>query len=279
MLSESSQKHWKQKKLKNQHQHFKISIFSTQLSHVKIDNSTNSRSSCKCQRLYQKSDLLMLLLICLWDSAFDIWFDKQTIMRLTSLNEWIEILRVDFANVSFAKVKTSKMICMRCDWNFNFKNKLREHVREQHAKKFVKSSFLSVDTLNIFIATSKHKFEFVMIFETINSSKNSHLTSNASEIVSKSMKNESNQCFFAQMFSFFRTLEIKHQDICVQKSSKFCSSLTSFTLNLVCEASKKSTIASSFSVSLATSSKLDWSRQVKSLKSIKNLTWKNQVKS
>ena len=116
------------------------------------------------------------------------------------------------------------------------------------------ASFVS-QKFDISIATSKHKFESVMIFETVNSSKNSHLTSNASEIVSESMKNESNQCSSAQMFSFSRTLEIKHQDICVQKSSEFCSSFTSFTLNLICEASKKSTIASSSSVSLATSSK------------------------
>ena len=166
------------------------------------------------------------------------------------------------------------MICMRCDQIFNFKKKLREHVREQHAKKFVKSLFLSIDTFEsiceiektsfasfasqkseIFIATSRQKFESVMIFETVNSSKNSHLTFNASEIVSESMKNKSNQCFFAQMFSFSRTLEIKHQDICVQKSSEFCSSLTSLTFNFVCEASEKSAIASSFFVSLATSSK------------------------
>ena len=58
----------------------------------------------QCQNLYRKSNLLMLLLICLWNFVFDIWFVKQTIMKSTSLNEWIEILRVDFANASFAKI-------------------------------------------------------------------------------------------------------------------------------------------------------------------------------
>ena len=171
------------------------------------------------------------------------------------------------------------MICMRCNLNFNFKNKFREHVRETHVKKFVKNSFFSIDTfdsicetikkstiidlfvsfvsqkLDISIATLKHNFEFVIIFETIISSENSHFSSNASKTVSKSMKNESNQCFFAQMFSFFRTFEIIHSEICVQKFSKFCTFFTNRTFNLVCETLKISTIVSFFSVSFTTLSK------------------------
>ena len=221
----------------------------------------------QCQSLYRKSDLLMLLLICLWNSAFDIWYDKQNVMCSASLNEWIEILRVDFANASFAKIRILKIICMRCDSSFNFKEKLREHVREQHAKKSISCSSFSIDTiksvyeieksstiikalvtqashilftasriqiafeitsskssnlstealkvicetmkkstvidssvsfvsqkLDIFAATSKHKFESVMIFEAINSSKNSHFTSSASETISELMENASTQC-------------------------------------------------------------------------------------
>ena len=232
----------------------------------------------QCQHLYRESDLLMLLPTCLWGSAFDIWFDKQTIMKSASLSDWIETLRVDFANAPFAKSKIncSKIICMRCDSSFNSKDKLREHVREQHAKKPVKSSFLPVDTPKLVsetmeksamtdfpappvsqepdtsTATSKHKSESVMTSGTVNSSKDSHLTSNAPEIVSESMENESNQCSSAQMFSFSRTLEIKHQDICVQEPPGFCSSLTSLTPNLVCEAPEKSAFASPPPALLAT---------------------------
>ena len=100
----------------------------------------------QCQHQYRESDLLTLLLACLWDSAFDIWFDKQTTMKSASLDEWIETLRVDFANAPFAKVKTANITCMRCDSSFNSKEKLREHVRKQHAKKPANSSSLSVNT-------------------------------------------------------------------------------------------------------------------------------------
>ena len=225
----------------------------------------------QCQHLYQKSDLLMLLLTYLWDFAFDIWFDKQTIMKLTSLSDWIEVLRVDFANVSFAKIKTSKIICMRCDSSFNFKKKLRKHVREQHAKKFINNSSLSINTLKskcenekkstfddssissisqefeISIATSKQIFESTMIFETINSSKISHLSFNASKIVSKSMKNTSTQCSFTSSKSLFtKTFESKHQEISVWKLSEFCSFLSIDTIKSIYEIEKKSTVIETF---------------------------------
>ena len=102
----------------------------------------------QCQHLYRKSDLLILLFICLWDFAFDIWYDKQSITNLASLCEWIEILFIDFVVVAFAKSKIncSKINCMRCDSNFNFKKKLRKHVREQHAKKLINNSFFSINT-------------------------------------------------------------------------------------------------------------------------------------
>ena len=275
----------------------------------------------QCQHQYKESDLLFLLSSCLWDFAFDIWFDKQTIMKSASLSDWIEILRVDFANASFAKSKVncSKITCMRCDRIFNFKKKLREHVREQHAKKSVNSSSLSIDTAksvcetekrstvietfalqashissttsssqivfeitsskssslsietlkvvcermkksaiiassapsasqksDISTATLKQKFESVMIFETVTSSKNSHLSSSASEIVSKSMKNKSIQCFTtSSKSSFSSTFESERQEASAQKFFTFDAFLSNDTVKSVCESEKNSAVTCS----------------------------------
>lgn len=90
---------------------------------------------------YRESDLLTLLPTCLEGPAFDIWFKIQKIMNSARLDEWIEILGAEFAAAAFAtpKVKT-KMACVRCEQSFNFKGKLREHVRELHVEKPVNSS-------------------------------------------------------------------------------------------------------------------------------------------
>ena len=199
----------------------------------------------QCQYLYRKSDLLTLLLVCLWDFVFDIWFDKQTIMKSALLNEWIEILRIDFANVSFAKIKTSKMICMRCDSNFNFKNEFRNHVRNQHAKKSINNSNFMINTVKstceiveksaiiclldsfvlqksfVFFATSrKHISKSEIVFETIISSTSSIFSIATVNNALQSMKNELIQCFFVSWI-FISTFESKNQKILVRKFATF----------------------------------------------------------
>ena len=205
---------------------------------------------------------------------------------------------------------------MRYEKNFNFKKKLREHVREQHVKKPINCSFLSIATIksiceieknstvikapalqashvsftasriqivfevtssknsslstetskmicetmkkstvidspaspasqkpDISTATSKQKSESVKTFETIISSKGSHLQSDASEIVSKLMKNTSIHCSSIPSKSLsFQTFESSHQKISVQKLSKFCSLLSINTAKSVCEIQKSSTV-------------------------------------
>ena len=221
----------------------------------------------QCQHLYRKSDLLMLLFNCLWNFVFDIWYDKQDVMNSASLNEWIKILRVDFANVSFVKIKTSKIICMRCDQIFNFKKKLREHVREQHAKKSVNSSSLSIDTvksvceiekrsivIETFVLQASHILSTTsrsqIAFE-ITSSTSSSLSIEAFKVVSKSTKNESNQCSFASMFSFSRTLESKHLEFAIQKLESESSLLKISSDKLVCETMKKSAVIDSSASSVS----------------------------
>ena len=224
----------------------------------------------QCQHLYRKSNLFMLLFICFWNFAFDIWFDKQTIMKFTSLKKWIDILRIDFANVSFAKIKIANIICMRYDSNFNFKEKFRKHVREKHVKKFVNNSFFSFNTIKsiceikknsiviclsnssisqkfeISIATSKQIFHS-KIFETIISSKYSHFTFNALEIVFELMKNTSIQCsFISSKSSFFQTIESEHHEFAIQKSEKKSSFFTIFSDKSICESEKNSIVINSF---------------------------------
>ena len=226
-----------------------------------------------CQHLYRESNLLMLLFICLWNSAFDIWFDKQTIMNSTSLSEWIDILRVDFANVSFAKIKTANMICMRCDSNFNFKEKFREHVREQYAKKSLNRSSFSIDTDKSVCEIKKKSFItfvesliFVIFRNHISdtetslqfvSSKCSSFQLHALNFASKSMKSASNQkitcarviCKLCkQNFNFNKKLyEHIHNHEVLKIVKNFHLSINA--INLVCENKKNSVVICS-SVSL-----------------------------
>ena len=184
-----------------------------------------------CQHLYRKSNLLILLSICLDDVAFDIWYNKQNVMSSTSLSEWIEILRIEF--VIFAK-SISIMICMRCDQNFNIKKTFREHVREQHAKKLVKSFCFDSNiiklmckndeksTINdsffafasqksdISIAKSKQIIDSTKIFESIVSLKNSRFSFFTSENVSESIKNNDFLmfCYFVEI-NIFSNVRIK----------------------------------------------------------------------
>ena len=145
------------------------------------------------------------------------------------------------------------MICMRCNKIFNFKKKLREHVREQHAKKLINSSSLSINTLKLVCEDEeKSAFDDSSVssnFETITSSKISHLSSSASESVSELMKNTSIQCSSTSSRSLStQTFESEHQEISVQKSSEFCSSLSIDTVKSVCEIQKKSTIIETFAL-------------------------------
>ena len=189
-----------------------IDIFDSTLTckNRRFDEVTNFLQHFQqCQHQYRESDLLFLLSLCLYDFAFDIWFNKQDIMKSASLCEWIEILRIDFAAVAFAKSKVncSKIICMRCDSSFNFKKKLREHVREQHAKKFINNSSLEIVAINsiceamkkstivysstlqashTFTTSSERIHEFEVVFEF--SSKNSHLKILSIKLVCETMK-------------------------------------------------------------------------------------------
>ena len=248
----------------------------------------------QCQHLYRKSNLLLLLFTCLWNSIFDIWYDKQNIMKSTFLSEWIEILRVDFVDVSFAKlVNCSKIICMRCEKNFNFKDEFRNHVRNQYAKKSINRFDFMINTVKsacqvvekstnicllvlqksfVFFATSrKHVSKFEIVFETIISSTNSILSIATINNVLQSMKNKSIQCFFASWISF----SMQNQKILVLKFEIFnqifkstlifesvisseCLNFSFFTFEYISESTESASIqrfsdSSELQISIATS--------------------------
>ena len=163
----------------------------------------------QCRYQYRESDLLFLLPSCLYGPAFDIWFDKQTTMESAPLSEWIETLRIDFANAPFAKAKTPKMTCMRCNSSFNSKEKHREHVRKQHAKKPVSCSSLSIDTAKSVCETEENSAAIEVpalqaphilptaprnhVASETTSPKSSSLPTEAPKVVSELMESVSNQ--------------------------------------------------------------------------------------
>ena len=220
-----------------------------------------------CQHLYRKSNLLVLLFICFDDVAFIICYNKRNVMTSTSLNEWIKILRIEF--VIFAKL-ISTMICMRCDQNFNIKKTFREHVREQHAKKFVKSFCFDVNTINFvceiekksFVSQKSHesltksqksKFEFAITFETVISLKRSNFLLFALKIESKSTKKSTTCRHCKQIFNLKKMFRQHKRE---QHAKKFVvnSFFSIDTIKSICESIKTSTINSSFSVSFVVQS-------------------------
>ena len=155
----------------------------------------------------------MKIILC---DFVDIWFENQS--NFIFLHDFNIILTKTFFAISknlisntktILQIDSSKTTCRHCDEIFNFKNSFRKHKSEQHSKKHFKNfrfennaiylicaiekksivmnSFVSFE-LQISIATSKQKFEFAIIFETIISSKKSHFLFIASKIVSKSKK-------------------------------------------------------------------------------------------
>ena len=170
------------------------------------------------------------------------------------------LLSFTFA-IAFESTKKTTT-CRHCDEIFDFKKSFRKHKSEQHSKKNVKNFRLENNAANLVcsieeksivmnslvsfelqtsIATSKQKFEFAMIFEMIISSKKSHLSSIASEIVSESMKNKSIQWFttLSRSFSSFQTFESERRETSVQEFSNICSFFSNDIANSTCEVAKR----------------------------------------
>ena len=134
-------------------------------------------------------------------------------------------------------------ICKFCKQNFNFNNKLHEHIRQHHARKSVKSfdlralaleftykviektavfcssvSLTSQSTSFIFFATSRSQIFSAKMSSRLVSSRDSHLTIATLKITSKSMKKLSINCSLTSSLSSSRTSIRKHHEFHMQKS-------------------------------------------------------------
>ena len=198
-------------------------------------------------------------------SIFEFAIAFETVTLLKRSNSSIFTFKTIQKSMKIALFQTTEVIemtCRHCDETFNFKKSFREHKREQHRRKSIESSLLSINTFNsmcedekksifddslvsselqTFIATSKQKFESAMIFEAVVSLKNSHLSLFTLKIESKSTK-KSTTCQHCKQTFKFKNLLCKHKR--EQHAKKFVinSSLRSHALKSVCKAEEKSTI-------------------------------------
>ena len=242
----------------------------------------------QCQHLYRKSNLLNLLSKCLCDFVVE-WLKLQS--KFISLKRFNRVLTKAFpsaeifsrrASSSSSNLQLSTLdvisestekstTCRHCDETFNFKKSLREHKREQHRRKSIESSLLSINTLNSMCEDEKKSFvthvsfvpsarsqksifESAVAFEAVTLLKRSTLQSLALETTSESTKRLSACRHCKQTFNFKKMLR-KHKREQHAKRSVVSSHLLIDAVKSACESMKISTVNSSSSASLAVQSK------------------------
>ena len=187
----------------------------------------------QCQHLYDESELLEWMKVIFCDFV-DIWFENQS--NFIFLHDFDIILTKTFferSNLSLFTLKiesksTKKSTtCRHCKQTFKFKEFLRKHKREQHAKKFVINSF----------------FRFHALKSVCKAKKKSAVKNVTTLFVSQELQ------ISAQKF----------QKIDVQKSSVINSSLSASTIISTCKIAKKSTIISIAEASeLISEQRVEW---------------------
>ena len=138
------------------------------------------------------------------ESSFRFATSRKQIFEFATTFRTITLLKR--SNLSSRTLKTTSELtkklatCRHCKQTFNFKTMLREHKREQHAKKHVVNSHLLIDAVksaceSIEISTvnsssfaslaiqSKQMFELFTFFESIVSFKSSSFTSSTCETI------------------------------------------------------------------------------------------------
>ena len=223
---------------------------------------------------------------------------ERTVLQLSSLES---------ASKSMKRLEIQQIVCVRicrrCKQNFNFNNKFHEHIRQHHARKFVKDSVLQVSTResaygiverstdncssvshvsSISSATSRSQIFSAKMSSRSISSGDLHLTIETYKSTSKSMKRSSIQeivnarrCKLCkQNFKFNNKL---HEHIREHHARKSVKSLNFRILasESTCKVKKKSTFTCSF-VSLAsftffaTSKSIFWFASISESVSSKN---------
>ena len=266
----------------------------------------------QCQHRYRKSNLLNLLSKSLCDFAFE-WFKTQ--FEFISLKRFNKVLTKTFSSAKIFSRRASsrnsnlqlctlvamsksmknasnqqvvQTICKLCKQNFNFNEKLYEHIRNHEALKFVKNSHLSINAINLvceiekrsfasqkshdsFTKSQKSIFEFAVAFEAITLLKRSTFQSFALETASESTKKLSACRHCKQTFNFKKMFR-QHKREQHAKRLVVNSHLLIDAVKSACESMKISTINSSFFASFAIQSKQmsEFSTFFESIVSFKN---------
>ena len=173
----------------------------------------------------------MKVILC---DSVDIWFENQS--NFIFLHDFDIVLTKTFSERSNLSLFTLKIesestkrsaTCRHCKQTFKFKELLRKHKREQHAKKFVISSSLRFHALKSICKAKK-----------------------------KSTIKNVTTLFASQELQISAQ---KSQKIDVQKSSVISSSLSASTINSTCKVAEKSTITSTAEASELTSEqRVEW---------------------
>ena len=160
-----------------------------------------------------------------------------------------KITSKDTKITSNSRIVCARAICKRCKQNFNFNNKLHEHIRQHHARKSVKNSDFRVSTFesaykiakkstiicsltsqfasSILFATSRNQiFESETFFKTIISSKRSSFTLATNKNTSKSMKKLLVNCSLTSSLSFFRISVRNFHEFHIRKSHLIVNDLS-----------------------------------------------------
>ena len=249
----------------------------------------------QCQHQYRKSNLLNLLSKCLCDNAFE-WFKFQskfillkhfnTILAKTFFFTEAFLRRISSKRLNFQlnafqiaskSMKNSsnqqivQMNCKICKQNFNFNEKLYEHIRNHETLKFVKNFYFSINAVNLvceiekksFVSQKSHElfakfqksiFEFAITFETIILLKRSTFQFFAFEITSESTKKLS-LCRHCKKIFNFKKMFRQHKREQHTKKSVVKSYFLIDTVKSTYESMKISTINLSSFVSFAVQSK------------------------
>ena len=191
-----------------------------------------------------KSEIVFETIISSTSSIFPIATVNNALQSMK--NESIQCFFVSRISFSTLESKNQKIQISKLVKNSHFSINAINLICETMKMSIIACSFVS-QKLDIFIATSRQKFEFVMIFEIVIASKRSHFSFIAFEIVSDSIENTSTQCsFISSRSSFSQTIESEFQKISVWKLSEFCSFLSIDTVKSICENKKNSAVTCSF---------------------------------
>ena len=170
---------------------------------------------------------------------------RISLQSVSSKDSNLSIATFKIKSKRVKKTSIQQVACVRiykhCKQNFNFNNKLHDHICEHHARKsvknfdfrvfafefaykFVKKSTVTCSLTSQFasftlFATSRNQiFESETFFKTITSSKRSSLTLATNKNISKSMKKLSINCSLTSLFSSSQTSVRNLHEFHLQKS-------------------------------------------------------------